>query len=204
MAELINSKYKQEYEKRATDIHNVITHAYSDYYNLIYLTPYLEEYKSCDKEECQLMLPTKYLLNSIVRAFQEELILIVCSLDNKNKDSNSIIQLKAHLYKYILNFNLYSKSILKIPENTITNIETARNKAIAHIDFYNESDKVSIKDVKDRLDTLTKCFNSFLFGETVKYKIDDNLIDKIVKQSEIGVQQLFSGFVSYICNRNKS
>lgn len=203
MAEIINSKYKQEYEKRTNEIHNVIINAYSDYYNLIHITPYLEKYKPCDNEECWLILPARVLINSIVRTFQEELILIICSLENRDKDANSITQLKARLHEYILNFNQYSKSILKIPKNNTKNIEKARNKAIAHIDFNNDCDNVSIEEIKDRLDVLTNCFNSYLFGETDRYKIDENLLNKIIKESEIGVQQLFCGFVSYICNRNK-
>lgn len=56
-------------------------------------------------------------------------------------------------------------------------------------------------DVKNRLDILKDCFNSYLFDDMVQHKIDDSIIDKIVMESQIGVQQLFYGFVNWICNR---
>lgn len=199
----IDSKYINEYTKRANEIQNIIINAYLDYYRLFYLKPYLEKYKPVDLEDYTILAPARDLLNSIVRTFQEEFILIVCSLENDDVKGNSIKQLKAHLREYILNFDACSKSILKMPKAD-EKLRTARNQSIAHIDFNNSDDKISIDEVKNRLDKLKECFNSYLFGETVKYKIEDSLIDRIKIHSDVGVQHLLSGFVNAFCKQNYS
>lgn len=199
---IIKEKYKKEYEKRVSELKNVILNAYSDYYNMVYIEPYLEKYKpqSDNEIEIKFLLPARNFMNSIVRTIQEEFILIICSLEDGDKESNSITQLKANLYNYLTNFSLHSKQLLKMPKID-EKFKNARDKAIAHFDFNCNSDKVFMIDVKNRLDILKDCFNSYLFDDMVQHKIDDSIIDKIVMESQIGVQQLFYGFVNWICNR---
>lgn len=205
--EIIKGKYEKEYEKRVSEIWSVILNAYSDYYNLIHIEPYLEKYKkqSDNENEKMLLLPARKFMESIVRTIQEESILIICSLEDSDSKSNSLerlyYMLKDHKDPYLVNTDLYSKQMKKMPEKDIENIKYARDKAIAHFDFNCNSDKVFMIDVKNRLDILKDCFNSYLFGDMVQHKIDDSIIDKIVKESQIGVQQLFYGFVNWICNR---
>lgn len=204
---IIKEKYRKEYEKRVSELKNVILNAYSDYHNMVHIEPYLEKYKpqSDNEIEIKLLLPARNFMNSIVRTIQEEFILIVCSLEDSDSKSNSLerlyYMLKDHKDPYLVNTDLYSKQMKKMPEKDIENIKYARDKAIAHFDFNCNSDKVFMIDVKNRLDILKDCFNSYLFGDMVQHKIDDSIIDKIVKESQIGVQQLFYGFVNWICNR---
>ena len=71
-------------------------------------------------------------MNSIVRTLQEEFILIVCSLENKDKTANSITQLKAKLHDYLIDFDSYKDNLPKMPPED-DNIKAVRNTAIAHI-----------------------------------------------------------------------
>lgn len=204
---IIKEKYKKEYEKRVSELKNVILNAYSDYYNMVYIEPYLEKYKpqSDNEIEIKFLLPARNFMNSIVRTIQEEFILIICSLEDSDSKSNSLerlyYMLKDHKDPYLVNTDLYSKQMKKTPEKEAENIKYARDKAIAHFDFNCNSDKVFMIDVKNRLDILKDCFNSYLFDDMVQHQIDDSIIDKIVMESQIGVQQLFYGFVNWICNR---
>lgn len=210
---IIKEKYKKEYEKRVSELKNVILNAYSDYYNMVYIEPYLEKYKpqSDNEIEIKLLLPARNFMNSIVRTIQEEFILIICSLEDSDEKSNSLKRLyymlkgnkdsKDNKNTYLVNPDLYSKQMKEMPEKDADNIKFARNKAIAHIQLKYKSKKVYMIKVKNRLDILKDCFNSYLFGDMVQHKIDDSIIDKIVKESQIGVQQLFYGFVNWICNR---
>ncbi len=103
--EIIKKEYREEYEKRVREIKNVFLNAYSDYYNLVYIEPYLEKYKSKSDivDEKILLQPARHFMESIVRTIQEELILIVCSLENKDNKANSVTQLKAKLRNYLVN-----------------------------------------------------------------------------------------------------
>lgn len=197
---VIKEEYMKEYEKRVSIIKNVIAYAYSDYYHLVHIEPYLEKYKPKTEAEVQILLPARNFMNSIVRTIEKEFILIICSLEDGDTDSNSITQLKANLHNYLINFNSYSKQLLKLPKID-NNIKDARDKSIAHIDFNCGSDKVFMIKVKNRLDILKDCFNSYLFDDMVKYKINDDLLKKIETESQIEVEQFFSGFVHIICNR---
>ncbi len=198
--EIIKEEFKVEYIKRTSEIRNVILKAYSDYYNLVHMEPYLEKYKARTITEAIVLLPVRNFMNSIVRTIQEEFILIVCSLENKDDKANSITQLKAKLHNYLVNFDSYKDGLLKMPQDD-DNIKEVRNTAIAHINLNIDCEGIYTQNVKDRLDVLKDCFNSYLFGDVTEYKIDDNLIEKIETESRIGVQQLFYGFVNRICNR---
>lgn len=198
---IIKDEYRNEYEKRAKEIQSVFINAYFDYYHLRSLEPYLEKFQPKTDEEGALLLPARNFVNSVVRAIQEEFILIVCSLENDVNGANSVHQLKGKLHIFLDNFDLYSKKLFRLKKKDKSNIKDVRNQAIAHIDFDNICDKVSIEKVKNKIDLLKKCFNSCLFDEMIKYKIDDCMIEKIISQSEIGVQQFFSGFANLICNR---
>lgn len=200
MMEIIKEEFKGEYIERTSEIRNVIIKAYSDYYNLVHMEPYLEKYKARTVTEAIVLLPARNFMNSIVRTIQEEFILIVCSLENKDDKANSITQLKAKLHNYLVNFDSYKDGLLKMPPDD-DNIKEVRNTAIAHINLNINCEGIYTQKVKDRLNILKNCFNSYLFGDATKYKIDDNLIEKIETESRIGVQQLFYGFVNWICNR---
>ena len=80
----------------------------------------------------------------------------------------------------------------EMPEKDTDYIKFARNKAIAHIQFECKNKKVYMVKVKNRLEILKNCFNSYLFGDMVKYKINDDLIEKIIRETRRGVQELFS------------
>lgn len=190
--EIIKAEYREEYEKRANEIKNIISNAYGDYYCLVAIEQYLEKYKlqgnSVGKEMC---LPAKKFMNTISRSIEEEFILVVCSLENKNNMANSITQLKAKLHSYLINFDSYKDNLPKMPPED-ENIKAVRNAAIAHINFDIKCKGTYIDDVKNRLDILKDCFNSYLFDDMVKYKINDNLIEKIIMETRKGVQELFS------------
>lgn len=199
---VIKEEHIKEYEKRVSIIQNVIAYAYSDYYYLVHLEPYLEKYKPKTEAEVQILLPARNFMNSIVRTLQEEFILIICSLDDDNDKTNSIKQLHKKLKdSYLVNFDIYSKQMREMPEKDTDYIKFARNKAIAHIQFECKNKKVYMVKVKNRLEILKNCFNSYLFDDMVKYKINDNLLKKIETESQIGVAQFFSGLVNMICNR---
>ena len=200
---IIKEEYREEYGKRVREIKNIFLNAYSDYYNLVYIEPYLKKYKSKSDivDEKMLLQPARHFMESIVRTLQEEFILIICSLEDGYDNSNSLKRLSERLKNcYLINSDLYSKEMQEMPERD-KNIKNARDKAIAHFDFNCNADKVFMTEVKNRLDILKNCFNSYLFGDMVKYKIDDNSIEKIATESRIGVEQLFYGFVNWICNR---
>lgn len=199
--EIIKEEYKEEYEKRTSEIKNIILNAYSDYYNLIYIEPYLEKFQPRNADERTTFLPARVFINSIIRTFQAELILITWALEDDDKASNSLIQLKSKLHKYLVDFNSCRKQLLKMPEKDESDIKKARCEAIAHFQFNTDCNNVSIEKVKSRLDVFKDCFNSYLFGDAVKNKIDENLMEKNEKQSQLGVCQLFSGFVGAICSR---
>lgn len=205
--QIIKEEYREEYEKRVREIKNVFLNAYSDYYNLVHIEPYLEKYKPRTVTEIIDLLPARNFMNSIVRTMQEEFILIICSLEDNydnshsHSNSNSLKRLSERLKNcYLINYDLYSKEIREMPERD-KKIKDVRDKAIAHFDVDCKVDKLFMVDVKNRLDILKNCFNSYLFGDMVTYKIDDNSIGKIATESRIGVQQLFYGFVNMICNR---
>ncbi len=201
---IIKEEHREEYNKRASEIKNVILNAYGDYYSMVSIEPYFEKYKpqgnSVDEE--RLLSPAQKVMDTIVRAIQEEFILIICSLEDKDNKANSLIKLKEKLRDYLADFDVYKGGLNKMPSED-NNIKGARNAAIAHINFNIECERVYMKDVKNRLDVLKDCFNSYLFGDVAKYKIDKNLIEKIKMEAQVGVQELFSGFVSAICNKNK-
>lgn len=197
---VIKEEHIKEYEKRVSIIQNVIAYAYSDYYYLVHLEPYLEKYKPKTEAEAQILLPARNFMNSIVRTLQEEFILIVCSLENKDKTANSITQLKAKLHDYLIDLDSYKDNLPKMPPED-DNIKAVRNTAIAHINLDIKCKGTYIDDVKNRLNILKNCFNSYLFDDMVKYKINDNLLKKIETESQIGVAQFFSGLVNMICNR---
>ena len=199
--EIIKEEYKEEYEKRTNEIKNIILNAYSDYYNLIYIEPYLEKFQPRNAEERTTFLPARNFINTIIRTFQAELILITCILEDDDKNSNSLTQLKSKLHNYLVDFNSCRKQLLKMPEKDKGDIKKARCEAIAHIQFNTNCNNVSIEKVKSRLDIFKDCFNSYLFGDAVKNKIDKKLMEKNEKQSQLGVYQLFSGFVGAICSR---
>lgn len=188
---VIKEEHIKEYEKRVSIIQNVIAYAYSDYYYLVHLEPYLEKYKPKTEAEAQILLPARNFMNSIVRTLQEEFILIVCSLENKDKTANSITQLKAKLHDYLIDFDSYKDNLPKMPPED-DNIKAVRNTAIAHINLDIKCKGTYIDDVKNRLNILKNCFNSYLFGDMVKYKINDDLIEKIIRETRRGVQELFN------------
>ena len=188
---VIKEEHIKEYEKRVSIIQNVIAYAYSDYYYLVHLEPYLEKYKPKTEAEAQILLPARNFMNSIVRTLQEEFILIVCSLENKDKIANSITQLKAKLHDYLIDFDSYKDNLPKMPPED-DNIKAVRDTAIAHINLDIECKGAYIDDVKIRLDILKNCFNSYLFCDMIKYKINDDLIEKIKRETRRGVQELFS------------
>ena len=199
---VIKKEYRKEYEQRVSKIRNIICNAYSDYYYLVSIEPYLEKYQPKAETEAQILLPARVFMNSIVRTLQEEFILIICSLDDNNNRTNSLKQLHKKLKdSYLVNFDIYSKQMREMPEKDTDYIKFVRNKAIAHIQFECKNKKVYMVKVKNRLDILKDCFNSYLFDDMVKYKINDNLLKKIETESQIGVAQFFSGFVHIICNR---
>lgn len=198
---VIKEEYMKEYEKRVSIIKNVISNAYGDYYCIVAIEQYLKKYKlqgnSVDYEMC---LPAKKFMNTIIRSIEEEFILIVCSLENKDKTANSITQLKAKLHDYLIDLDSYKDNLPKMPPED-DNIKAVRNTAIAHINLDIKCKGTYIDDVKNRLNILKNCFNSYLFDDMVKYKINDNLLKKIETESQIGVAQFFSGLVNMICNR---
>lgn len=189
---VIKEEYMKEYEKRVSIIKNVISNAYGDYYCIVAIEQYLKKYKlqgnSVDYEMC---LPAKKFMNTIIRSIEEAFILIVCSLENKNKTANSITQLKAKLHDYLIDFDSYKDNLPKMPPED-DNIKAVRNTAIAHINLDIKCKGTYIDDVKNRLDILKNCFNSYLFGDMVKYKINDDLIEKIIRETRRGVQELFN------------
>ena len=130
-------------------------------------------------------------MNTIIRSIEEAFILIVCSLENKNKTANSITQLKAKLHDYLIDFDSYKDNLPKMPPED-DNIKAVRNTAIAHINLDIKCKETYIDDVKNRLDILKNCFNSYLFGDMVKYKINDDLIEKIIRETRRGVKKLFT------------
>jgi|GEM_PF-6174844 len=189
---VIKEEYMKEYEKRVSIIKNIISNAYGDYYCILAIEQYLKKYKlqgnSVDYEMC---LPAKKFMNTIIRSIEEEFILIVCSLENKDKTANSITQLKAKLHDYLIDFDSYKDNLPKMPPED-DNIKAVRNTAIAHINLDIECKGTYIDDVKNRLDILKNCFNSYLFCDMIKYKINDDLIEKIKRETRRGVQELFS------------
>ena len=199
---IIKDEYRDEYEKRAKEIQSIFINAYFDYYYLRSLEPYLEKFQPKTDDEVALLLPARNFVNSVVRAIQEEFILVICSLENKDGKANSLHQLKGRLHIFLDDFYLYQDSLLKMPTDD-DNIKIVRNVAVAHINLNIECEGVYIEYVKNRLNILKDRFNSYLFDDMLKYKIDDNLIDKVATESRIGVQQLFSGFVSAICDKSK-
>lgn len=189
---IIKEEYIKEYEKRVSIIKNVISNAYGDYYCIVAIEQYLKKYKlqsnSVDYEMC---LPAKKFMNTIIRSIEEEFILIVCSLENKDKTANSITQLKAKLHDYLIDFDSYKDNLPKMPPED-DNIKAVRNTAIAHINLDIKCKGTYIDDVKNRLDILKNCFNSYLFGDMAKYKINYDLIEKIIRETRRGVQELFN------------
>lgn len=132
--EIIKGKYEKEYEKRVSEIWSVILNAYSDYYNLNHIEPYLEKYKkqSDNENEKMLLLPARKFMESIVRTIQEEFILIICSLEDSDSKSNSLerlyYMLKDHKDPYLVNTDLYSNQMKKMPEkiSKISNMRAIR------------------------------------------------------------------------------
>lgn len=189
---VIKKEYRKEYEQRVSIIKNVISNAYGDYYCIVAIEQYLEKYKlQGNSVDYEMRLPAKKFMNTIIRSIEEEFILIVCSLENKNKTANSITQLKAKLHDYLIDFDSYKDNLPKMPPED-DNIKAVRDTAIAHINLDIECKGTYIDDVKNRLDIMKNCFNSYLFGDMIKYKINDNLIEEIIKETRKGVQELFS------------
>ena len=56
-----------------------------------------------------------------------------------------------------------------------------------------------IQEVKERVDNLRDCFNSYLFGDMTKYKIDNAIIDKIDNTCKVGVDMLFNCSMKKLC-----
>ena len=131
---------------------------------------------------------------SIINALQKEMILILCSLDSTNHKSNSIQQLKSALREYIKDYDDIKDKLKKIPaKNNLKCVEDSRKKVIAHIDLIKDLDKVPMITVKQRLDDLRHCYNSYLFDNLIKYAISDNKLKDIEENCYFGVSQLFSG-----------
>lgn len=190
--EIIKKEYKREYEQRVRDLMGIIVNAYLDWYYLSNIDAHTKRYKNNLVTNYYLQ-PSIQFVNAIVRNLQKELIVITYELERTDKTAISLPILKSKLHKYLMDFENSKCKILKIPANNVKGMKESRNTAIAHFDFNMKDDRLNMKEVKDRLDVLKDCFNSYLFCDVTKYAIDEVLLKKMIRQAEIGVEQLFGG-----------
>lgn len=191
---IIKQEYKNEYENRVKEICGAFITAY---YDCFYLTgieerknSYVKERSNSNFYRCAIEF-----FYSIVNALQKEEILILCVLEDPKPAANSLRNLKSALRShYVEDFNVIKNYVKKLPsKNKPQCIGDARNKVIAHIELKKELAEVPMIEVKQRLDMLRRCYNSYLFDGAVKYLISNDKVKDIQEESRLGVNLLFSG-----------
>lgn len=189
---LIKENYN-EYKQRVEELQGIIITAYFDYFYLIKIGEHKKDYR--ENTFTKLLEPAISFLDKIIRTIQKEFMLLVSALEDDDSKANSLKQLKANLNRYVSNIQNNGKTILKMPSIKQNAAIKARNKAIAHIEFDRKIEKVDMHEVKKRVDSLKECFNSYLFGDMIKFSIRDQDIKKIESKTKAGVDCLLSGMM---------
>lgn len=193
---VINQEFYEEYKDRVEELQGIFINIYSNYFYLIHIGEQRKTYKFSWP-----LYPAKNFLTSIIHALQKDFIILSCTLETKGESANSLRQLKGLLKKkFLLNFDSARKTLLKLPpDDNESPKRIARNKTIAHIDYGVNISSVNLCEVKERVDNLRDCFNSYLFGDMTKYKIDNAIIDKIDNTCKVGVDMLFNCSMKKLC-----
>lgn len=195
---IVKEEYKSEYECRVKELCGAFVTAYCNYFYLLGIGERQKNYLNWQPLTV-LYKHSRQFVKSIVTALQKEMILILCSLKEKRSNakhlSNSVPTLEFALPNYLKDFKSVTHQLKETPCNDKYQcIKANRNKVIAHIDLNKNLDKVLMSEVKQCLDELRKCFNSYLFDEMVdECTISDEQLKRIEKECREGVNQLFSG-----------
>ena len=105
---VIKEESLQEYENRVKSLHGIIVYAYYDYHYLMQIGERRKGYNL----DCIFNIalnPAMEFLNSIIYSLQKEFILFVWGLKDGDKESNSIVQLKAFLHTCVIDFESKKK-----------------------------------------------------------------------------------------------
>lgn len=188
----IKEENYSDYKKRVEELQGMIVSAYFDYYYLINISERQKEYKGTILGNFSMKQPTMFF-NKIISAIQKELLLIVWNLEDGNPNANSLKNLKAKLHDYLYDINYYNEKLLKMPSPAFSSVNNIRNKYIAHVDLKREIQQVDLCEVKQRLDILTSCFNSYLFGDLKNCSVSAEMIEKIKNDCKNGVIELLNG-----------
>lgn len=188
----IKEENYSDYKKRVEELQGMIVSAYFDYYYLINISERQKEYKGTGLGNFSMKQPTMFF-NKIISAIQKKLLLIVWNLEDGNPNANSLKNLKAKLHDYLYDINYYKEKLLKMPSPAFSSVNNIRNKYIAHVDLRRNINPIELKEVKQRLDILKDCFNSYLFGDLNKCSVDTEMIKQIKNNCKNGVIELLNG-----------
>lgn len=188
----IKEENYSDYKKRVEELQGMIVSAYFDYYYLINISERQKEYKGTSLGNFSMKQPTMFF-NKIISVIQKELLLIVWNLEDNNSNANSLNNLKAKLSNYLCDFNNYKNTLLKMPSPAFSSVNNIRNKYIAHVDLKRKIQQVDLCEVKQRLDILKSCYNSYLFGDLKNCSVSAELIEKIKNDCKNGVIELLNG-----------